>query len=211
MQKELDLLLPLLAGARTERHGGYTFHHGTMGQHQVTAMQCGIGKVNAACGALTLIDTYAPDLVINTGVAGGTGPGSKILDVVVANGVGYHDFYCYDQPWGKVPGCPKVFPTFPLETNRDVKSGVIASGDLFVSQPDEVAHVLEIFPNAVAVDMESAAIAQTCFLRQTPFACLRVLSDTPGQGENIAQYENFWADAPQKTFHVLREALNNLH
>lgn len=216
MQKELDLLLPLIHDAKTETRNCFTFHVGTMPSgkgrepNEIIAMQCGIGKVNAAIGTLTLIEQYDPDLVINTGVAGGTGHGAKILDVVLASGVGYHDFYCYDEPWGKVPNFPKIFPTFPLPVSADTKRGVIASGDLFVSKPEEVAHVLEIYPDAKAVDMESAAIAQVCHLKGIPFSCLRVVSDTPGQGENIAQYENFWADAPRKSFAVIEEALQKL-
>lgn len=71
MDKELQLLLPMLNGL-TEIEGG-RYYTGTLAGHDIIVTKCGIGKVNAALGAAALIDTYAPDMVINTGVAGGTG------------------------------------------------------------------------------------------------------------------------------------------
>ena len=73
MDKELQLLLPLLNGYETSQINGYTFHTGRIGKASIIAMKCGIGKVNAALGTATLIDNFAPALIINTGVAGGTG------------------------------------------------------------------------------------------------------------------------------------------
>ena len=58
--------------------------------------------------------------------------------------------------------------------------------------------------------MESASIAQVCFMKNIPVNIIRVISDTPGQEENISQYENFWTDAPSETFKALTEILNDL-
>lgn len=94
MQKELDLLLPLVKDYKSRTVNDITLYEGQMGDNSLTIMQCGIGKVNAAIGAMTLIDAARPDLVINSGVAGGTGYGAKILDVVVGDRVAYHDVWC---------------------------------------------------------------------------------------------------------------------
>ena len=88
--------------------------------------------------------------------------------------------------------------------------GMVASGDIFVSRREEVDHILEVCPDAVAVDMESAAIAHVCWLKSVPFLCIRVISDTPGGADNIAQYENFWTDAPAHTFATLTAILSRL-
>ena len=217
MSKELELLLPLLDGATRTTANDYTYHTGTMGRHQVTVMQCGIGKVNAAIGALTLIDTFHPSIIINTGVAGGTGHGASVGDVVVASAVAYHDVWCGPGTVpGQAAGCPLYFesPLTPGTVERidaNLRRGVVASGDIFVSRPEEVRHILEVIPEAVAVDMESGAIAQVCHLKNVPFVCLRVISDTPGAThDNIAQYENFWEDAPRHTFDVLHRLLEAL-
>ena len=71
MRKELDLLLPLLNDSEDSHMGGFEFHRGKMGRHDVMVMQCGIGKVNAAMGTLMLVNHFAPNYVINSGVAGG--------------------------------------------------------------------------------------------------------------------------------------------
>ena len=217
MTKELELLLPLLHNTSRTTVNDYTYHTGTIGRHEVTVMQCGIGKVNAAVGTLTLIDTFHPAIIINTGVAGGTGHGASIGDVVIASAVAYHDVWCGPGTVpGQAAGCPLYFesPLTPGTIERmgaDLRRGVVASGDIFVSRTEEVQHILEVIPEAEAVDMESGAIAQVCHLKNIPFVCMRVISDTPGAThDNIAQYENFWEDAPRHTFDVLHRLLEVL-
>lgn len=210
MGKELDLLLHLLENHSEVVANDITFHVGTIGTREIVAMQCGIGKVNAAVGTLTMIENFHPALIINTGVAGGTGA-ADILDVVVASQVAYHDVWCGPGTTpGQAAGCPARFdcalPEKYASRIPGAKFGPIISGDIFVSRPDEVRHILGLYPDALAVDMESAAIAQVCHIKHVPFICLRVISDTPGGTDNISQYENFWTDAPRHTF----EALNTL-
>ncbi len=212
MDKELKLLLPLLKDRSEVSVNDFTFTTGTLGGRRVAVGKCGIGKVNAAVGTLSLIDTFHPSLVINTGVAGGTGSGARILDVILASEVAYHDVWCGPgtEP-GQAAGCPPRFicplPAAEIAPRIGAKTGLLASGDIFVSRPQDVSRILELYPQAVAVDMESGAIAQVCHLKNVPFICLRVLSDTPGQDDNIAQYENFWTDAPERTFHALEALL----
>lgn len=214
MGKELRLLLPLLEDAGTVTANDITFHTGHIGRHDIVAMQCGIGKVNAAIGTLTLIDTFHPSIVINSGVAGGTGA-AGILDVVIADEVAYHDVWCGPGTVpGEAAGCPPRFrcalPDRLADSIEGARRGLIVSGDIFVSRPEEVRHILDLYPDAMAVDMESAAIAQVCFIKNVPFVCVRVISDTPGGADNISQYENFWEDAPAHTFAALRSILNML-
>ena len=92
-----------------------------------------------------------------------------------------------------------------------VVHGLICSGDRFIASPAEVERIRSIYPDVAAVDMESAAIAHVCYLRNVPFISLRVMSDTPGDNDNnIAQYENFWQDAPAHTFTLLKSILSEL-
>lgn len=218
MDKELDLMLHLLENSSRTTVNGFTFHNGTIGHASIVAMKCGIGKVNAAMGTMTLIDRFAPDLVINTGVAGGTGGGAGILDIVVGTRIAYHDVWCGPETeWGEAAGCPRFFHTdetvnsLPCLHEGDmVKHGLVASGDVFVSDPEVIAHIRKLYPDVDAVDMESAAIAQVCYLREVPFACMRVISDTPGADDNIAQYQNFWEEAPRHTFDMLRQVIHEL-
>lgn len=216
MDKELNLLLPLIEDRSEVTVNDFTFVTGTLGGRSVAVGKCGIGKVNAAVGALSLIDTFHPSLVINTGVAGGTGSDVRILDVVLASEVAYHDVWCGPGTIpGQAAGCPPRFecplPAAEIAARIGARTGLLASGDIFVSRPEDIRRILELYPRAVAVDMESGAIAQVCHLKNVPFICLRVLSDTPGEHEdNIAQYENFWTDAPERTFHALEALLGIL-
>lgn len=217
MDKELALLKPLITNSMTVTINNFDFIVGTIGAREVVVGKCGIGKVNAAIGAITLIDTFHPALVINTGVAGGTGAGSepaKVMDLVMASEVVYHDVWCGPgTPYGAAYGYPERF-CCPL--GEDIASaigarrGVVATGDRFIDSAADVEAVLAHVPDAMAVDMESGAIAQVCHLKNVPFVCLRVVSDTPGAEGNGKLYEEFWTDAPARTLGAVEHLLNIL-
>ena len=216
MDKELNLLLPLLENNSSVTINGVEFHRGNIGKNEVVVLKCGIGKVNAAISTLTLIENFHVRLVINTGVAGGTGNNADILDVVIADRIAYHDVWCGP---GTIPGqaadCPLYFEC-PMDFENakfghEVKFGLIASGDIFVSHPDDLDKIKRLYPDVMAVDMESAAIAQVCFLKNVPFVAIRVISDTPGKkADNMSQYNDFWTLAPKKNFELLKALLSKL-
>lgn len=217
MQSELNRLLPLIENKSTTTLNGFEIHYGRMGKNEVAVMQTGIGKVNAAVGAVSLIDSFRPELVVNTGIAGGTGRGADVLDVVIADAVAYHDVYCGPgNERGQVQGLPprfecrgrKMVNLDAVKSRTNIRRGLIASGDLFVSTPEELAAVLAVQPEAIAVDMESGAIAQVCALRGIPFLAIRVVSDTPGIENHHSQYGSFFDIAPQETFAVVSALLS---
>ena len=219
MDKELGLLLPMLSDARTTSINDVEFHLGDIDGNSVVIMKSGIGKVNAALAAAEMIKQFAPDLVINTGVAGGTGSLAKVLDVVVGERVAYHDVWCGPETQlGRAADAPQFFVPDPellaleaLAPDDRLHHGLIASGDIFVSRPDDLRRILELYPDVMAVDMESAAIAHTCHKLNTPFISLRVVSDTPGhEDDNAAQYDSFWEAAPRQTFEILSRLLHSL-
>lgn len=217
MRKELDLLLPLLSGSEESRMGGFEFHCGKMGKHDVMVMQCGIGKVNAAMGSLMLVNNFAPNFVINSGVAGGADLSVNVMDVVAGARVAYHDVWCGpESELGQVQGLPLYFEgasrLLDLLPERDgIHKGLICSGDQFIDKKEDVDRIKGNFPDALAVDMESGAIAQVCHLNKVPFLALRVISDSPGAShDNTRQYLDFWTDAPQETFLLVKEIIKNL-
>ena len=217
MHKELELLLPLLQDSEESRMGGCEFHRGKMGPHDVIAMQCGIGKVNAAMGTLTLINSFLPDYVINSGVAGGADLSVNVMDVVAGARVAYHDVWCGpESKLGQVQGLPLYFEGSKrlldlIPERGDIHRGVICSGDQFIDKMDDLKRIKGNFPEALAVDMESGAIAQVCYLNKVPFLALRVISDSPGAShDNTRQYLDFWTDAPRETFALVRDIINHL-
>ena len=215
MGKEMELLRHIIQDGAQEQSDGMSFLSGRIGVHDVVAMQCGIGKVNAAIGALTLINHYAPGLMINTGVAGGADPDVNVMDVVVGTRVAYHDVWCGPESvLGAVQGLPLYYeaprPLLSLIPQQpNVKKGLICSGDQFIDTTEALDRIKGTFPEALAVDMESSAIAQVCCIRKVPFMSMRVISDSPGAGHNnTVQYNDFWQEAPSQTFELVRQLLS---
>jgi len=217
MRKELDLLLPLLHGSEKSRMGGFEFYSGTMGNHDVMVMQCGIGKVNAAMAALMLVNNFTPHFVINSGVAGGADLAVSVMDVVAGARVAYHDVWCGPESLqGQVQGLPLYFEGSHrlldlIPDGPGIHKGLICSGDQFIDSIDEVKRIKGNFPDALAVDMESGAIAHVCYLSKVPFLALRVISDSPGAShDNTRQYLDFWNDAPRESFTILQDIIKKL-
>ncbi|MBP3252915.1 MAG: 5'-methylthioadenosine/S-adenosylhomocysteine nucleosidase [Bacteroidales bacterium] len=178
--------------------------------HVFAVQPCGIGKVNASVSTVNYIHSFSPDAVISTGVAGGCGEKTEIMDVIAAKEVVYHDVWC-GQPnkLGQIQGMPEAFYA-PKEwisrienfKMQGVKIGTTVSGDWFVDTKQKMEEIKHCFPQADAVDMESAAIAHVCHMYKTPFISLRVISDLPLKGNNTQQYKDFWADVQQTSFNT---------
>ena len=92
----------------------------------------------------------------------------------------------------------------------DYQQGLICCGDKFITQSDELASISRHFPTALAVDMESAAIAQTCHIYNKPLLCLRQISDIPGHPFSEQQYSGFWKNAAKSTVELLPQLLKSL-
>lgn len=219
MEKERRMLSPLLENKSIRTLGGLEVEFGKIGVHDVCVSKCGIGKVNSAINTYKIIEAFHPDLVINSGVAGGTGKRTRIGDLFVADYVAYHDVWCGPETAvGAADGLEVFMPcdeslirtAYKLFEGKRLQVGLICSGDRFITTRKEIDEITMNFPEAIAVDMESASIGQVCTLEGVRFNIIRIISDTPGEGENISQYENFWKEAPKKNFTVIKEIINNL-
>ena len=184
----------------------------------VLVRKCGIGKVNAALGAQQMINEFHPDVIISSGCAGGNGDDIKIQDVIISTELCYHDVYCGraiddTTQYGQVQGLPARFQADPflLEKARQFSSllpdstfhthfGLVVTGDWFVDSKEKMRSIIDLFPEAKAVDMESCAIAQTCYINKVPFVSFRVISDIPLRDTDASQYHNFWDTIAQNSF-----------
>ena len=188
----------------------------------VCIVKSGIGKVNAALATQKLIDTYHPDFIISSGCAGGLSQLLNVGDVVVSEKVRYHDVYCGDgNELGQVQDMPAEFETntalinLALACNQyidvHIVRGKIASGDWLVTG-DKVQDIIDVVPNAIAVDMESGAIAQVCHINNVKFVAFRVISDVPGKKDvdNLQQYADFWARLADNSFTVIKTFVDKL-
>ena len=223
MEKELVQLRGLLKDERIEKRGVMDFFLGTIGNNEIVLEQCGIGKVNSAIGAVEMIDEYHPELIISTGVAGGASIELNITEVVVARECVYHDAYCgKDCEYGQLLGMPARFAA-PSElvdkalSLNDLDSGLphihaglTVSGEWFVDTKEKMRSILDHFPEAMAVDMESCSIAQTCHVYGVPFISFRIISDIPLKDVDAAMYFQFWERIANGSFGVTKAFLERI-
>ncbi|MCI5506461.1 MAG: 5'-methylthioadenosine/adenosylhomocysteine nucleosidase [Prevotella sp.] len=220
MDKEFRRISELLDGLDVELDGGRKFVTGTMGENELVLHQCGIGKVNAAIGTSEMIRRYNPDLLVSTGCAGGGRTDMEVMDIVASTELAYHDVYCGEAMgktvYGQVQGMPARYssPSDLVEKAKSVSprvhAGLIVTGDWFVDSKEKMREIVSHFPEAAAVDMESAAIAQTCHIYGIPFISFRVISDIPLKDTNAAMYHDFWNTVADHSFETTKEFLLKL-
>lgn len=220
MDKEFKQLQTLLDNPLSESDGIFTYVKGELAGNEIIMMQCGIGKVNAAIGATSLILRYKPSLVISTGVAGGASIKLNVQDIVVSTHCRYHDAYCGKEcEKGQLLGQPVVYssPEKLVKTALDsapedvhLVAGETVTGDWFVDSKDKIRSILSDFPEAMAVDMESAAIAHTCHLHNVDFISYRIISDIPLKDTDASQYFDFWERLANGSFSATKNFLEAL-
>ena len=186
----------------------------------VVLQKCGIGKVNAAIGATMMIEKHHPDVIISSGCAGGADPSLNVGDVVVAMETTYHDAYCGDNcAYGQIMGMPKryeladkliaIVQQFGSDCHA-ITMGLTVSGDWFVDSREKMREIMQHFPEAKAVDMESCSIAQVCYTFGVPFVSFRIISDVPLKDHKAEMYFDFWDRLADGSFEVTRRFVERL-
>ena len=188
---------------------------------KVAAMQCGIGKVNAAIGLQAMIDTFHPDAVVNIGSAGGIGEGLAVYDIVVAEKAVQHDMDVTGLGYapGVVPGNDSPFCEADKELHDlavragteeglHVHSGTVASGDVFVSDPALKRKIAGTF-GAVCAEMEGAAVAQCCVRNNVPWVVIRAISDKADESVQVS-YDEFEGKAARHCAAIVLHMLEKM-
>ncbi|GAA1392289.1 5'-methylthioadenosine/adenosylhomocysteine nucleosidase [Luteococcus peritonei] len=155
----------------------------------VTLVTCGIGLVNAAVSTALAIETHSPRAVVSIGSAGGLGKDVRVGDIIVGDSYRYADAdsTAFGYEYGQIPSMPLAYAGDErlLEMVRadqaddTVHVGEIVSGNSFIDAR-LAPTVQERFPQALAADMESTAIAQVARGYKLPFVCVRSISDLCG-------------------------------
>lgn len=219
MDKEFGRIRLLMNDTEDTRRGALTFVTGHMGHNEVVMTQCGIGKVNAAMGATELIENFKPDVIVSTGVAGGASTLLNVQEVVVSTETCYHDVYCgEEQAYGQIPGLPArytidrplVDKALSINSDTKITPGLIVTGDWFVDSREKMRSIAAHFPDAMAVDMESAAIAQVCHRNNVKFISFRIISDIPLKDTKARQYFDFWERMAESSFGVTKSFLESI-
>ncbi len=214
MEEEVTLLRDKIENRQTLKLAGCEIYTGTLNGVEVALLKSGIGKVAAAMGATLLLEHCKPDLVINTGSAGGLASALKVGDIVVSDEVRYHDadVTAFGYEYGQLPGCPAAFAADAkliaaaeeciTELNLNAVRGLVISGDAFINGSVALAKIRHNFPQAVAVEMEATAVAHVCHSFGTPFVVVRAISDVADQQSHLSFDEFLAVAAKQSTLMV---------
>jgi adenosylhomocysteine nucleosidase len=231
MEPEVAILKAKLVNATSSDHGGYNFYRGQLNDIDVVIVQSGIGKVASALATAMLIDKFQVDYVVNTGSAGGFDAALKVGDIVVSSEVRYHDVdvTAFGYEIGQLPANPAAFIPHPdlvsaakvgitqlSEVNEKGQAqqiqaitGLITTGDTFMTKEDDIAKARANFPTMAAVEMEGAAIAQACLQFNTPFVVIRSLSDIAGK-ESPHTFEEYLETAAVNSSQLVLNMLTEL-
>ena len=154
MTSEYGLVKSLLEQTKEESVCGLLFTEGHIGNVEVILVKSGIGKVCAAVGTMEMIQHYAPDIIVNTGVAGGIDPLTQVMDIVVGENMVYHDVWCGEgNEYGQVQGLPARFVSdkelcklaLSVAHDGNVYGGLICSGDKFITDKEELTEIKKRF------------------------------------------------------------------
>ena len=197
MEAELESLLERSGAEKLETVAGVPFYAVAPG---IVACAGGIGKVNIAMATQLLLTHYAPDLVLNAGVAGAM-ENLPVGTLVLAEQFVQHDMdtSAVGDPVGLISGINIIrIPADEALTARlracverlghRCVVGTIASGDQFVASKEKKDDIRAKFDGAIAAEMEGGSIGQVCYINHVPFAVLRTISDGDGGGMDYQQF-----------------------
>jgi len=202
MDEEVELLKTKMDLTEESIIAGCEFFLGQLNGVDVILSKSGIGKVNAAISTTLMNQLYYPNVIINTGSAGGFHHELAVGDIVISTEVRYNDVDAtvFGYEFGQVPRMPASYDpaetliTLAVKCAEEVGvhavKGLVVSGDSFMSDHDRVEDVRNKFNNPLCSEMEAGAIAQVCHQFQTPFVIIRSLSDIAGKDAKVS-YDEF--------------------
>ncbi|MDG6267405.1 5'-methylthioadenosine/S-adenosylhomocysteine nucleosidase [Glaesserella parasuis] len=220
MAQEVEILLSYMAEPKLTEIAGCKIYEGKINNTDIALLQSGIGKTAAAMGTALLLQLTKPEMVINTGSAGGLDANLNVGDIVISTEVRHHDIdvtaFGYEK--GQLPANPAAFMANEQLAQIAIKetekagfnavSGLICSGDLFVNGNDMIARIRNDFPSVKAVEMEAASIAQVCYAFQVPFVVVRAISDVADKESHLS-FDEFLPLAAEKSSEIVLAMLNN--
>lgn len=173
-----------------ERVGRAVFRHVTLAGQPVVLVRSGIGFVNATAAGTSAILRHGVDVpLISAGSAGGLGKDVAVGDVVLGSRLvnADADARAFGYVLGQVPGMPEAYDAAPgladavrqaagTVAGQVLREGTIGSGEKFATA-DLALRLRADFPDMLAIDMESAALAQLCHNFGTDFVSVRAVSD----------------------------------
>lgn len=218
MDIEIERINAQLTDKKEEVISGVSYTSGKIGETEVVTAICGIGKVFAAICAQTMILKYKVNSIINTGVAGTLTDKVGVLGTVVASALVQHDMDTtyFGDPKGMISGINivefKADEALSQKVCANIEGnfirGVIASGDAFIADEQRKKEIADTF-NAVACEMEGAAIAHVCYMNNIPVCVVRSISDG-ADGDKSLSYEQFREEAAAQSAKIIINTIKNI-
>lgn len=220
MDEEREAILNIMTDVKLEQIYNLRFLRGKIQNKKCVLVKSGVGKVNAARTTQIMINNFDIQYIINLGSGGAINGMLNIGDVLIGKQVVQHDFdiTAFGHSKGYITGvgdkiiCDRdlvgkweqTIKSIP-ERSYQIKMGVIATGDIFCTEPSMKDKIRAKF-DADVVDMECAAIAQVCYLDNIPFIVVRSISDTPN-GKNAKTFDENLKLASKRCGNILKEFL----
>jgi adenosylhomocysteine/aminodeoxyfutalosine nucleosidase len=189
MPEEIEPIVSKLDNLKETEYALNKYYEGTYNGKEVVVAYSKIGKVFATLTATILIEKFACNKLLFSGVAGAISSELSIGDLIIADGLCQHDLdiTAFGHPFGYVPEGEVCIPTDinlrniakDVAKNKNLKliEGIIATGDQFVANLDRKEWIGKTF-NAHALEMEGASVAVVCSSLNIPFFILRAISDS---------------------------------
>lgn len=218
MDIEVNGIIEKMTDKKSETISSTVYTSGKISGKDCVVAKCGIGKVNAAIAAQTMILKYKPDMIINTGIGGSTSLKTHIGYVVIAKNVVQHDMdttalgdepatlFLPQESIVYIPCDEQIIQK--LETackavgENNYVVGTVATGDRFISGNENRFALNQNF-NAFACEMEGGSIGQVCYLNHIPFAVLRSVSDSMSDEDDAVEYSTFSKSAAEKSVKII--------
>lgn len=211
---EVELLHNQMDKIETYEYCGMKYFKGQIYDVEVVLSTCGIGKVNAAIFTQLMIDKFHVDAILHTGIAGSMDRKVTHLSLVVADGLTYYDvrkeqlIHCFpNQEIFKTS--EELVKLIMSVVDDDTHVGMIITGDDFIADKEKKELLKSQYPEALCVEMEGAAVANTSFVNGVPFAVIRCISDF-ADGSATEDYKEFEGKAANKASEVVLKVLRNL-
>ena len=165
---EAGCFVDMLSQVRVTRGDGFTVRRGRCGERDVVLVESGPGSKRATKTANAVIDAYRPRLVVSSGFGGGLDLGLQRFDLIVAESL-------VDIDKNEITLDPIAIVPWLAEVNN-LHRGRLLTVDRIVRLSEDKRQLGEKH-KALAVDMESFAVAEVCRERQVPILVVRAISD----------------------------------
>ena len=201
MAVEVDAIKAIAKDIKTTTISNIDFIQGTINKKEVVIARCGIGKVFAGICAEIMILKFKPEYILNVGVAGALSENLDVASIAISQSLVQHDMDT--SPLGDPLGMISGINVINIEADKNIvkkieaavkevglkyEIGVIASGDQFVNSKERKDWIKKQF-NAIACEMEGAAIAQVAYVNNVPFCVIRAISDKADGSSGVDFFE----------------------